>query len=147
MFRSILVPVDLAHRSSWRHALPQAIELATAAGGSVTVMTVVRELNAIFEGAYLHFQLEQMLADARTKLTDIASEHLPAAIPIDRDVRCGSIGREILAAAKDHACDLILMASHRPELRDYVMGPHAAHVAQRAACSVLVLRRFGDAQV
>jgi hypothetical protein len=30
MFRSILVPIDIAHRSSWQFALPQAIELAAA---------------------------------------------------------------------------------------------------------------------
>jgi universal stress protein F len=34
------------------------------------------------------------------------------------------------------------MASHRPEMRDYLIGPNAAHVAQHASCSVLVLRRF-----
>lgn len=34
------------------------------------------------------------------------------------------------------------MASHRPEMRDYLIGPNAAHVAQNASCSVLVLRRF-----
>ena len=30
MFKTILVPIDIAHRSSWEHALPQAIELARA---------------------------------------------------------------------------------------------------------------------
>jgi nucleotide-binding universal stress UspA family protein len=145
MFRSILVPVDLAHPSSWQFALPQAIELATAGSGAVTVMTVVREVNAIFEGAYLHFQLERLLADARARLVHVVSEYLPAPIPIEHVVRCGSIGREILAAAEDHGSDLIVMASHRPEVRDYFMGPNAAHVAQRAGCSVLVLRRFGAA--
>jgi nucleotide-binding universal stress UspA family protein len=145
MFRSILVPVDLAQRSSWQHALPQALELATAARGVLTVVTVVREISAIFEGVYLHFQLEQLLSDARTRLADVVSEYLPAAVPIDQDVRCGSIGGEILAAAKDHEADLIVMASHRPGVRDVVIGPHAAHVAQRAGCSVLVLRRFEEA--
>ena len=146
MFRSILVPIDLAQRSSWQHALPQAIELAKTGRGAVTVMTVVREVKAIFEGVYLQFQLEQLLADARTKLAEIVSEHGPAAVPIDQVVRCGSIGSEILAAAKDQQADLIVMASHRPSGRDYFIGPHAAHVAQRAGCSVLVLRRFEDAQ-
>ena len=36
MFKSILVPIDVAHRSSWESALPQAIELA-AGNGIVTV--------------------------------------------------------------------------------------------------------------
>src|SRR4030095_3092945 len=36
MFRSILLPIDIANRSSWEYALPQAIELATAGSGIVT---------------------------------------------------------------------------------------------------------------
>ena len=146
MFRSILVPVDLAQPSSWQHALPQALELATAARGSLTVMTVVRQISAIFEGVYLQLQLDEMLTGARAKLGDLVSGYLPAAVPIGQDVRCGSIAGEILAAARDHEVDLIVMASHRPGVRDRFIGPHAAQVAQRAACSVLVLRRFADAQ-
>jgi nucleotide-binding universal stress UspA family protein len=38
----------------------------------------------------------------------------------------------------------ILMASHRPEVKDYLIGPNAAHVAQHADCSVLVLRRMEE---
>jgi nucleotide-binding universal stress UspA family protein len=57
-------------------------------------------------------------------------------------VSVGSIGGEIISVAKDRAVDLILMASHRPEMRDYLIGPDASYVAQHADCSVLVLRRF-----
>jgi hypothetical protein len=58
MFQSILVPIDVAHRSSWQFALPQAIEMARSSGGIVTVMTVIGEMATTFEGVYLHFQLE-----------------------------------------------------------------------------------------
>ena len=36
--------------------------------------------------------------------------------------------------------DLIIMASHRPELQDYLLGPNAARVVRHANCSVLVVR-------
>lgn len=140
MFRSILVPVDVAHPSSWEHALPQAIELASTAKGTVTIMTVVRDLKLMFEGVYFPFQLEQMMADAQNKLAAIASDQATRGIEISSEVRTGSIGREILSMAKDRAVDLILMASHRPEMRDYLIGPNASYVAQHADCSVLVLR-------
>ena len=32
------------------------------------------------------------------------------------------------------------MASHRPELRDYLIGPNAARVMRHADASVLVVR-------
>jgi nucleotide-binding universal stress UspA family protein len=145
MFKSILVPVDIAHRSSWQFALPQAIELAKMGGSTLTVMTVVRDLKAMLEGVHLGYQLEQMVAEAGGKLVAILEPYRADGLPIRTDVRMGSIAREILAAARSHDADLILMASHRPEMRDYLIGPNAAHVAQHAGCSVLVLRQFESA--
>jgi nucleotide-binding universal stress UspA family protein len=37
-------------------------------------------------------------------------------------------------------CDAIVMAAHRPELRDYLLGPNAARVVRHANQSVLVVR-------
>jgi nucleotide-binding universal stress UspA family protein len=142
MFKSILVPIDVAHRSSWQFALPQAIELAKAGGSALTVMTVVRDLKAMLEGVHLGYQLEQMVADAEGKLAIILDPYRADGVSIQVQVRTGSIAHEILAAARSHGADLILMASHRPEMRDYLIGPNAAHVVQHASCSVLVLRRF-----
>lgn len=142
MFKSILVPIDLAQESSWRFAIPEAIELAKAGNGKLMVMTVVRDMKSLFEGVALPFQLERAIADARRELAAIVGKFRSDATEIEREIRFGSIGREILAAARSHACDLILMASHRPEVLDYVIGPNAAHVALHAPCSVLVLRKY-----
>ena len=46
----------------------------------------------------------------------------------------------ILAVAKGIDADLIVMASHRPELKDYLLGPNAARVVRHADQSVLVVR-------
>lgn len=142
MFRSILVPVDVAQESSWRFALPEALELAAAGGKRIIVMTVVREMSAMFEGVYFPFQLEAMVAEARKRLAQIVLDFPAPGIAVEQDVRMGSIGSEILACADEHGVDLIVMASHRPEMRDYLIGPNAAHVSRQASCSVLVLRKF-----
>ena len=142
MFKSILVPIDLAHQSSWQFAIPEAIELAKAGQCKLTVMTVVREPKVMFEGVYLSFQLDQMVAEARSNLDKIVRKFHTTEIQIEQDVRFGSIGHEILTAARDRDIDLIVMASHRPEMLDYLIGPNAAHVARHAGCSVLILRRF-----
>ncbi len=144
MFRSILVPIDLAQESSWKFAVPQALELAQVGQSKLTVITVVREIKAMFEGVYFAYQLKRMIDDARRKLTTIVHQFQGEAIEIDVEARFGSIGHEILAAAKDLDVDLIIMASHRPAMRDYLIGPNAAHVAQHATCSVLVLRRQAE---
>lgn len=141
MFKSILVPIDIDQPSSWELALPQAIELAQAGKASVAVVTVVKDLKAIFEGLHFPFQTELMISAARDRLVKIVSGYRTAGVPLTEVVRFGSIGHEILAAARELDVDLIVMASHRPEMRDYLIGPNAAHVAQHARCSVLVLRR------
>lgn len=142
MFKSILVAVDIAQRSSWQFALPEAIEQARAGRADLTVVTVIRELKAMFEGVYLSIQLERMIADARIKLAAAVHEFAVPDLKIAQEVRVGRIGPEILAASRQYRADLILMASHRPEMRDYLIGPNAAYVSQNAECSVLVLRRF-----
>lgn len=142
MFRSILVPVDLEQESTWQFALPQAVELAGLSGGVVTVMTVVRDLRTVFEGVAHAFQLEALIRQAGTKLALIIGELPESRVAVRQEVRVGSIGREIVTASVAIGADLILMASHRPELRDFLIGPNAAFVCQHAACSVLVLRRF-----
>lgn len=142
MFKSILVPIDVAHESSWQFALPEAVELAKAGGKKIVIMTVVREMTALFEGVYFPYQLEKMMTDAEEKLSELVAKYQTSEISIEREVRFGSIGHEILASAREHGTDVIVMASHRPEMRDYLIGPNAAHVAQNANCSVLVLRRF-----
>ena len=42
--------------------------------------------------------------------------------------------------ADETNADLIVMASHRPELKDFLLGPNAARVVRHANCSVLVVR-------
>jgi len=144
LFKSILVPIDIAQRSSWEGALPQAIELARASSGKVTVITVVRDIKAMLEGVQFPFQVEIMMSGAHDKLAQIVSGHRAAEVLIEEEVRFGGISREILATAKERKADLILMASHRPEMKDYLIGPNASHVAQHAECSVLVLRRMDE---
>ena len=141
MFKSILVAIDTAHKSSWQTAIPEAIALARASGGKLAVVTVVRETTAMLAGVRTRLQLQGIVDEARGRLAEILRQYRAEKVKIAEEVRLGSIAHEILAAAKDRRADLIVMASHRPEMRDYLIGPNAAHVATHAACSVLVLRQ------
>ena len=48
--------------------------------------------------------------------------------------------RKFIQSAGDLNCDLIVLASHRPETKDYLLGPNAARVARHAKQSVFVVR-------
>ena len=84
---------------------------------------------AMFMGVQLAFQLEETLREVRSRLNAVAESVDHRGVSVRADVKFGSIAGEILAAAKDYGSDLIVMESHRPEMKDYLIGPNAAHVA------------------
>jgi len=47
---------------------------------------------------------------------------------------------EILRVAEEAGADLIVVGSHRPAMKDYLLGTNASRVVRHARCSVLVAR-------
>ena len=140
MYKKILVPVDLADESSWKLTLPVAIEFARLFNGSIVVVTVVRDSQAYWEGAYLPFAYEELRMRNEEVLRTIVSNDVPLDISISTKVGHGSVYREILRIAQEEQVDLILMAAHRPGIRHHLIGPKAARVVGHSRCSVLVVR-------
>ena len=139
MYKRIMVPVDLADETSWQNSLPVAVKFAQLFDGSILVSTVVRDVQAFWE-ASLPAAYEALISRCEAELIAIVSDVIPATLSVNTKVGHGSIHREILRIAHDEQADLILMASHRPGVRDYLLGPNAAHVVRHAQCSVLVVR-------
>lgn len=141
MYQNILIPIDLAHQSSWRKALPVAIEHARHWGAKLQVMTVVPEID--FGATAVHYPKgfgRRIQEEAKQRLDEIIQQEIPQDLSVQGIVEQGSIYREILRVARDINADLIIMASHRPELTDYLIGSNAARVVRHAQCSVLVVR-------
>lgn len=140
MFKSILVAVDLDEESSWRKALPEAVELARAFGARLRVATVVRDIGAMLKGAVLAQLYEQLVVQTEDRLKALVKSQVPEELQAQTAVGHGSIYGEILRIADDVAADLIVMASHRPEMKDYLLGANAARVVRHARVSVLIVR-------
>jgi nucleotide-binding universal stress UspA family protein len=141
MFRNILVPVDLADKHSWRKALPTAVALCEAFGAKLNLITVVPEFGLPMVGQFFPEGYEEKLRQhAAKQLKAFVVEQVPDAIATRRIIAEGKIYREILKAAKTIEADLIVMGSHHPELKDYLLGPNAARVMRHADCSVMVVR-------
>ena len=63
------------------------------------------------------------------------------AIPVPLNtLLAAQVYEAILNIARKTGADLIVVAAHRPELKDYLLGPNAARVVRHANCSVLVVR-------
>ena len=141
MFTSFLLPVDLNSEASWRKALPAAVKLAQDNGAMLHLLTVVPEFGLPMVAAYFPPDYEaRMIETARDALERFCAEHIPAALKAQAHVAHGTIYREILDHADRIGADVIVMASHRPEMSDYLLGPNAARVARHARQSVFIVR-------
>jgi nucleotide-binding universal stress UspA family protein len=140
MFKTILVPIDLADDSSWRKALPAAIDQVRDPGTQLHVMTVV-DLNMNILAVRLPEDFSQEYREkTEHRLEEVVKRHVPSGIPVQHIIRDGRIYQEIIAVAREIKADLIVMASHNPALKDYLLGPNSARVVRHADCSVLVVR-------
>lgn len=141
MYRDILITVDLGDEASWKQALPTAVEYARAFGSRLHVMTVVPDFGMSIVGSFFPEDYEEKaMARADERLHAFVREHVPEGLPVQHIVGHGTIYGEILRVADEIDADLIVMGSHRPELKDYLLGPNAARVVRHADTSVLVVR-------
>jgi nucleotide-binding universal stress UspA family protein len=141
MYANILVPVDLSDKHSWRKALPTAVALCQAFQSRLHVIAVVPAFGLPMVGQYFPEGYEDKLRQQAAKqLKALVAEQVPDELPTRRIVAEGKIYQEILKAAKTVQADLIVMGSHHPELKDYLLGPNAARVMRHADCSVMVVR-------
>lgn len=142
MYSNILVPVDLNEESSWKKALPVAVEYCKAFKARLHVMTVVPDLRRALE-AQLYFPPdyeEKVQAEAEKQLQALIKKQVPKDVAVQHGVTVGTIYDEIVKAAKRGKVDLIIMASHRPAAQDYLIGPNATRVVRHFDRSVLVVR-------
>jgi nucleotide-binding universal stress UspA family protein len=141
VYRDILLAVDLNEESSWQRALPTAVEYCRAFGSTLHVVTIAPDFSMPFVGQYFPDEYAKSVAD---KLLDalhaFVRDHVPDDVRIQHIVSEGTVYQEILKVAGNIGADLIVMASHRPALKDYLLGPNAARVVRHADCSVLVVR-------
>ena len=141
MYQNILPTVDLNEEKSWRKAQPTAVECCRAFGVEQHLMTVVPDFGKSAVAQYFpEDDAERAAAEAAGQPKKFSAEQVTDGIKVQHRVANGTVCEEILKAARETKCDLIVMAAHRPELKDYLLGPNAARVVRHANCSVLVFR-------
>jgi len=141
MYKEILLAIDLNDVESQRKAIETAIDLTRTCGARLHVQTVVPSFGMSMVATYFPKDFEEKaLESAAQALHDFVRDNIPEDVTVQHVVGHGTIYQEILRSAEDIGANLIVMASHRPELQDYLIGPNAARVVRHAKCSVLVVR-------
>lgn len=141
MFKSILLPIDLDQKSSWEKALPVAEEIARDYKAKLHIVSVMPTFGLPMVSQFFPEGFEKKAtAEAEKLLGEMVALNCADAAAVTIKLIHGTIYDEIMKYADKHSCDLIVMASHRPELQDYLLGPNAARVVRHAKSSVFVVR-------
>lgn len=141
MFRRLVVPIDLAHREALTRVLAVAADLARHYAIPVTYVGVTAETptpQAHSPGEFAA-KMQAFAADEAARHGIEAdgkgyASHDPA---IELDTA-------ILNALEEADADLVVMASHIPNLADHLWPSHGGHIAARAKASVLIVRPQGN---
>ncbi|WP_299405630.1 universal stress protein [uncultured Roseobacter sp.] len=143
MSRPVLCAVDVSHKGRDAEVLKIAKRLADLDGASLDVVTVVPDFGQSIVSTYFEADHhEKAVAEARQLLSD----EITASLGADADamvrhiVATGNAYEEILHVAAETDCGLIVIGAHKPDFKDYLLGPNAARVVRHSTCSVHVVR-------
>ncbi len=136
MFSNILIPVDLADIARAKDNLKRAAQLLDNKG-KITLINVVEDIPTYVEFDLPENYAAKHLVQAQDHLENMVKNE---GIKAGFDILRGKPGSAILDFAEENGVDLIIMASHKPELMDYLIGSTAARVVRHAKCSVMVIR-------
>jgi nucleotide-binding universal stress UspA family protein len=140
MFKTILVPVDIAETEVGQPGLDKAVEIAKASGARLK-LTYVRSPVPFAMTEYV--PAEYFDSDEKAALKSLEAIVANLDLPKDRvtvSSPFGAVYDEVLKEAAAMKADLIVVGSHRPNWSTYLMGSNAATIVRHATCSVLVVR-------
>ncbi len=137
MFKKIMVPVDLAHADKLTRSLTTAAEIAKLYDASVTYVGVTSSAPGAlghnpkeFEAKLKAFAEEQSARHGVTTDSRTVVSHDPAV----------DLNQTLARAVGELGCDLVIMATHVPNLADHFMHSHGGQLATHTDASVFLVR-------
>ncbi|MEI4196614.1 universal stress protein [Roseovarius sp. E0-M6] len=137
MFKKIMVPVDLAHKEDLGKALKCAADLAGHYGAEIVYVGVTTNTPSStahnaeeYKGKLDAFADEQAEGQGFTAGAEVLVSHDPRS----------DVDDVLLQAVTDTGADLVVMASHMPNILDYVWPSNGGKIAEHAKCTVMVVR-------
>lgn len=138
--QKILVPVDFT--TSTLKALEYARALAASFESAICLLHVVEptSLMAGVEDVPLWRSQEQIAAEIKTQMRQLAERCLPASVPVEIQVDSGMVGLSIVRAAVNLKSDLAIVTTRELHgLRRLLSRNAAEWVMRDAPCPVLLL--------
>ncbi len=143
MIKTILCAVDITRADEEAHVVTSAKRLADLDNAQLDLITVVPDFGATVVGAYFK---DHDVKSARDGASEALNAMAEKAIGQDANkavrhiISVGNVYEEVLKTARLSKADLIVIGAHKPDFKDYLLGPNAARVVRHADCSVYVVR-------
>lgn len=143
MSKSVLCALELSNEEADRMVLEQAARMADLDQAQLDVVNVLPDFGESWvSGFFESHHHDKAVEDTTAKLTALCAKVLGEErnASIRHVVATGTAYQEILAVASAAGTDLIVIGAHKPDLKDYLLGPNAARVIRHSECSVYVVR-------
>ena len=137
VFKKIMAPVDLAHSGHLEKALQCTADLAKHYGAEVVYVGVTAPTpSATAHNPAEYAEMLSAFAAAQSSKHGINA----SADPVISHDPTTDVDDALLRATRDTGADLVVMASHIPNVLDYVWPSNGGKIAEHAKCSVFVVR-------
>lgn len=141
--KTVLCAVDISNEGRDIPVVQQAARLAALDNAQLDLITVLPDYGMSVVGSFFSADHhEKAVKLAKTHLREIVSEALGAEAneTVRHIVSTGNAYEEILKVAEADGAELIVIGAHKPDFKDYLLGPNAARVVRHSHCSVFVVR-------
>lgn len=141
--QTVLCAVDISNAKGEDKVLKRAARLAELEGAQLDVITVVPDYGMSVVGAFFDEEHhEKVVEDTKAALSDLITAALggEANAKVRHVVATGSAYEQILKTAEADGADLIVIGAHKPDFKDYLLGPNASRVVRHSDASVYVVR-------
>ena len=141
MSKFVLAAVDILHEEGRSDVLKTAKKLADMSDCNLAVVTVVPDFGMSVVSVYFtEDTVHKAVEHTQQRLHELTEETLGKDVPVKHIIHTGTAYDEILSTAEDLGVEMIVVGAHKPDYRDYLLGPTAARIVRHASCSVHVVR-------
>lgn len=142
MPRDVLIGYDGSDNA--KLALSQAIRIAQNANARLTIMSVVPDVAATVQGAWLAGANVQQLGDEMTEQVtatlDEAIAQVPDDLPVTKVLGHGHAGPALLSAIEEHGCDLVVVGTRgRGAVKSLFLGSVTEHLVSHSPVPIVVV--------
>ena len=143
MSNAVLCAIDISNSGEDAKVIKTAAKLASLNGAQLDVVTVVPDFGMSVVGSFFNEDHhETAMAEAKKLLNAEVAKVIgdDANANVRHIVSTGNAYDEVLKVAKEAKSSLIVVGAHKPDFKDYLLGPNAARIVRHSTCSVYVVR-------